>query len=46
MKTLNDGYTKTPHLIELKLRGLIEQVNEDLYTNFQSILNFCKILII
>ena len=41
-ETLNCCYMKTTHLIELKLTGLIEQVNEDLYTNFQSILNFHK----
>ena len=42
-KTLNDCYIKTSYLIELKLTGLIELVNEDLYTNFQSILNLYKI---
>ena len=26
----------------MKLTGLIEWINEDLYTNFQSILNFHK----
>ena len=45
-KTLNDGYIKTTYLIALKLTGPIEQVNEGLYTNFQGILNFGKILII
>ena len=45
-ETLNCGYIKTTYLIEMKLTGLIEWVNEDLYTNFQSILNFHKNLII
>ena len=45
-ETLNYHCTKTTHLIEMKLTGLIERVNEDMYTNFQSILNFCKNLII
>ena len=34
LKTLNDCFIKTHYLIELKVTGLIEQVNEDLYTNF------------
>ena len=42
LKTLNDCFSKTTYLIELKLTGLIEQVNDGLYTNFQSILNFHK----
>ena len=42
LKTLNDHFIKTTYPIELKLTGLIEWVNEDLYTNFQSILNFYK----
>ena len=41
-ETLNYNYMKTIYLIELKLTGLIEWVNEDLYINFQSILNFHK----
>ena len=41
-ETLNCHYIKTTYLIEMKLTGFIEQVNEDLYTNFQSILNFHK----
>ena len=43
--TLNDCYIKTSYPFELKLTGLIEWVNEDLYTNFQSILNFYKNLL-
>ena len=39
---LNCHYIKTTYPIELKLTGLIERVNKDLYTNFQSILNFHK----
>ena len=31
---------KTTYLIELKLTELIEWVNDGLYTDFQSILNF------
>ena len=46
LKALNDCYTKTTYLIELKLTGSIDPVDEDLYTNFQSILNLWKILII
>ena len=42
LKTLKDHYIKTSYPIELKLAGLIERVNEDRYTNFQSILNFYK----
>ena len=34
---------KTSYPIELKLTGLIQWVNDDLYTNFQSIVNFAKI---
>ena len=37
---------KTICLIELKLTELIEQVNESLYTNFQSILKFYENFII
>ena len=33
---------KTTYLIELKLTGLIEGINDGLYANFQSILNFHK----
>ena len=40
LKTLNCCCTKTTYPIELKFTGLIERVNEDLYTNFQGILNF------
>ena len=46
LESFNDHYTKTTYPIELKLTEHIEQINEDLYTNFQSILNFCKIPII
>ena len=42
LKTLNDCYSKTTYLIELKHTGPIECVNKDLYTNFQGILNFHK----
>ena len=42
VKTLNYHRMKTTHLIELKLTGLSEQIKKDLYTNFQSILNFHK----
>ena len=35
---------KTTYLIELKLTGFIGWVNDGLYTNFQGILNFHKIL--
>ena len=41
-ETLNCHCTKTTQSIELKLKGPIEWVNKDLYTNFQSILNFHK----
>ena len=40
LKKLNDHYVKAPYPIKLKLTGLTEQVNDDLYTDFQSILNF------
>ena len=46
LETLNDCYIKTTYPIELKLTGPIEQADKDLYTNFQSILNFHKNLII
>ena len=42
LKSLNDCYIKTIYLIELKFTGPIEQVNEDPYTNFQSILKIYK----
>ena len=42
LKNLNDCYIKITYPIELKLTGPIEGVNEDMYTNFQSILNFYK----
>ena len=42
LKTLNDCYMKTTYPTELKLTELIEQVNNDLYTDFQTILNFYK----
>ena len=42
LKTLNDCYMKTTYLIELKLTGIIEQANKSLYTDFQSMLKFCK----
>ena len=45
-ETLNYCYTKTTYLIALKLTGLIKWVHDNLYTNFQSILNFHKNLII
>ena len=41
-ESLNCCCTKTTHSIEMKPTGLIEWVNEDLYTNFQSILNVHK----
>ena len=44
LKTSICCYMKTTYPIELKLTELIEQVNDDLYTNFQSILNFQKSL--
>ena len=42
MKTSNDHCIETTYPIELKFTGLIEQVNKDLFTNFQSIQNFHK----
>ena len=42
LKTLDNCYMKTTYLIDLKLTGPIEQVNNGPYTNFQSILNFNK----
>ena len=46
LKTLKYPYIKTTYPIELKLTGLIEQVNEGMYTNFQCILNFTNFFII